>query len=98
MEEITKQNRTLQDEKEKVMKTMEEELSSLQTKLKHLESDLSIKTERANIAEASVLALRKQSEGLLLEYDRLLEENQKFQKQLRLLDQRLSRSSSKKSM
>ncbi|CAM8887600.1 hypothetical protein QQ045_026055 [Rhodiola kirilowii] len=98
MEDITRQHRNLQEEKEKVVKGMEEELSSLQIKLKHLQSDLSEKTEKASVAEASVVALRKQSEGMLLEYDRLLEENQKFQKQLRLLDQRLSRSGSKKSM
>uniref|UniRef100_A0A7N0ZZX7 Endoplasmic reticulum transmembrane protein n=1 Tax=Kalanchoe fedtschenkoi TaxID=63787 RepID=A0A7N0ZZX7_KALFE len=98
MEDITKQNRALQDEKEKVIRGMEEEVSELRTKLKYLQSDLSTKTEKASVAEASVVALRKQSEGLLLEYDRLLEENQKFQKQVRVLDQRLSRSGSKKVM
>ncbi|GKC03942.1 B-cell receptor-associated protein 31-like protein [Tanacetum coccineum] len=46
-------------------------------------------------AEADTIALKKQSEGFLLEYDRLLEDNQNLRAQLQS-DQRFSNSGSKK--
>ncbi|XP_022716126.1 B-cell receptor-associated protein 31-like [Durio zibethinus] len=78
------------------VKVLEEEVTTLRAKFKQLESDLETKTKEMNAAEANALALRKQSEGFLLEYDRLLEENQNLRNQLQSLDQRLSRSGSKK--
>ncbi|XP_062161346.1 uncharacterized protein LOC133868461 [Alnus glutinosa] len=78
------------------IKALEEETATLQTKLKQLESELETRAKEVNAAEANAVALRKQSEGFLLEYDRLLEENQNLRNQLQSLDRRLSHSGSKK--
>ncbi|XP_022724589.1 uncharacterized protein LOC111281199 isoform X1 [Durio zibethinus] len=78
------------------VKALEEEVTTLRGKFKQLESDLETKTKEMKAAEANTVALKKQSEGFLLEYDRLLEENQNLRNQLQSLDQWLSRSDSKK--
>lgn len=96
MEAVKKQSRAFEDGKVEESKALEEERTTLQAKLKRLESDLEMKTKEAHAAEANAVALRKQSEGFLLEYDRLLEENQNLRNQLQSLDLRLSRSGSKK--
>lgn len=69
------------------VQALEEEVTTLRAKLKQLESDLETKTKEINAAEANTVSLRKQSEGFLLEYDRLLEENQTLRNQLQSLDQ-----------
>ncbi|XP_023544282.1 B-cell receptor-associated protein 31-like [Cucurbita pepo subsp. pepo] len=99
MEVIKKQSRAMEEgkvSKSEEMKALEEERTSLQTKLKHLELELESKAKDVSASEANVVALRKQSEGLLLEYDRLVEENQNLRSQLQSVDRRLSRSGSKK--
>ncbi|OAY25899.1 hypothetical protein MANES_16G004400v8 [Manihot esculenta] len=96
MEAIKKQNRVLEDGKVEESKTLEKDMTTLQAKLEQLESELEVKTKEANASEANAEALRKQSEGFLLEYDRLLEENQNLRNQLQSLDLRLSHSGSKK--
>ncbi|XP_007026129.2 PREDICTED: uncharacterized protein LOC18597186 [Theobroma cacao] len=99
MEAAKKQGRGFEDVKpggSNEVKALEEEVTALRAKFKQLESDLETKTKEMNAAEANAVALRKQSEGFLLEYDRLLEENQNLRNQLQSLDQRLSRSGSKK--
>lgn len=78
------------------VKALEGEVTTLQAKLKQLESDLETKTKEMDAAEANAVALRKQSEGFLLEYDRLLEENQNLRNQLESLEQSSSRSGNKK--
>jgi B-cell receptor-associated protein 31 len=93
MEAVKNQNRGLEDGKSG---GLEEETATLRTKLKQLESELETRTKEVNGAEANAVALRKQSEGFLLEYDRLLEENQNLRNQLQSLDRRLSLSGSKK--
>ncbi|KAI5673024.1 hypothetical protein M9H77_13388 [Catharanthus roseus] len=101
MEAVKKQNRAFEDGKaglSEEAKALEVELTTLQAKLKKLESKLEEKTKEASSAEANALALKKQSEGFLLEYDRLLEENQNLRSQLQSLDRKLSHSDSKKSM
>ncbi|KAK8494844.1 hypothetical protein V6N12_055165 [Hibiscus sabdariffa] len=80
------------------VKALEEEVTTLRGKLKQLESDIETKAKQINAAEVNSVALRKQSEGLLLEYDRLLEENERLRSQLKSLDWKLSRSDSKKNM
>ncbi|KAK7245884.1 hypothetical protein RIF29_40738 [Crotalaria pallida] len=102
MEAVKKQARGTEDEE---LKTMEEETANLRAELKRLESELKrlkselqSKTKEVDVSEASVVALRKQSEGFLLEYDRLLEENQNLRNQLQSLDRSLSLSSSKKNI
>ncbi|KAG9447599.1 hypothetical protein H6P81_013727 [Aristolochia fimbriata] len=72
------------------------ELSALKEKIKHLESELETKDKEVNAAETSAMALKKQSDGLLLEYDRLLEENQSLRSQLQSMDWNMSYSDGKK--
>lgn len=99
MEAFKNQNRGPEDGKSgglEEIKALEEETATLRTKLKQLESELETRTKEVNGAEANAVALRKQSEGFLLEYDRLLEENQNLRNQLQSLDRRLSHSGSKK--
>lgn len=47
-------------------------------------------------ADASVSAIRKQTEGLQLEFDKLLEENESLRAQLSLFDRKYSRGDDKK--
>ncbi|KAI3456477.1 hypothetical protein Pfo_013140 [Paulownia fortunei] len=99
MEAVKKQNRVFEDGKPPVseeIKVLEEEMTALRGRVKQLETQLEEKTKEASNAEANAVALKKQSEGFLLEYDRLLEENQNLRSQLQSLDRRLSFSDSKK--
>ncbi|KMT04135.1 hypothetical protein BVRB_8g185850 [Beta vulgaris subsp. vulgaris] len=78
------------------IKAREQQVETFKAMIRQLESDLESKVKEASTSEATVEALRKQSEGLLLEYDRLLAENQEFRNQLHTLDRRNSFSSGKK--
>ncbi|KAF6168254.1 hypothetical protein GIB67_011639 [Kingdonia uniflora] len=96
MEAVKKQNRAAEEGKSGTQEENKEEIASLKTKVKHLESDCVKKTKEVETAEANALALRKQSEGFLLEYDRLLEDNQNLRNQLQSIDRSISHSDSKK--
>ncbi|XP_043690242.1 uncharacterized protein LOC122640997 [Telopea speciosissima] len=99
MEAVKKQNRGFEDGKNGIseeMKALENEVTTLREKVKHLETECETKTKEAKAGEANAMALKKQSEGFLLEYDRLLEDNQNLRNQLQSVDRRLSRSDSKK--
>lgn len=101
IEVVKKQNRGFEDAKSGGLdetKALEDEKTALREKLKRLESEIEMKTKEASSAEANIIALRKQSEGFLLEYDRLLEQNQNLRNKLQSLDRRLSRSGSKKNI
>lgn len=101
MEAVKKQSRVFEDGKvggSEEIRALEEEATTLREKFKQLQSELEAKTKEANNAEANAVALRKQSEGFLLEYDRLLEENQNLRNQLQSVDRILSHSDSKKAM
>uniref|UniRef100_A0A5B6YQA7 Endoplasmic reticulum transmembrane protein n=1 Tax=Davidia involucrata TaxID=16924 RepID=A0A5B6YQA7_DAVIN len=101
MEAVKKQSRGFEDGKtggSEEIKALEEEMTSLRAKVKQLESELEAKAKEANNAEANAVALKKQSEGFLLEYDRLLEDNQNLRNQLQSVDRRLLHSGSKKGM
>ncbi|KAI4295928.1 hypothetical protein L6164_035922 [Bauhinia variegata] len=101
MEAVKKQARGIEDSKignSEEIKALEEETSKLRAEVKRLESEFESKSKEVDNAEASIVALRKQSEGFLLEYDRLLEENQNLRNQLQTLDRKLSHSGSKKNM
>ncbi|XP_057527335.1 uncharacterized protein LOC130806329 isoform X1 [Amaranthus tricolor] len=78
MEAVKKQSRSLDDAKN----GSSEELASLKAMIKTLESECAAKTDELKVAESKSEALEKQSEGLLLEYDRLLEDNQSLRSQL----------------
>ncbi|PSS04691.1 Urease accessory protein like [Actinidia chinensis var. chinensis] len=101
IEAVKKQNQVFEDGKTggaKEIKALEEEKIALKAKVNQLESEFESKTKEANNAEANALALKKQSEGFLLEYDRLLEENQNLRNQLQSVDRKLSLSDSKKAV
>ncbi|KAJ4838747.1 hypothetical protein Tsubulata_029156 [Turnera subulata] len=96
METVKNETRSFEDAKVKEKKAMETEMATLQAKLKQLESELEEKTKEVQTSEANAIALKKQSDGFILEYGRLLEENQTLRNQLQSLDAKLSRSGSKK--
>lgn len=101
MEAVKKQMRGSEDAKaasSEEVKGVEEVAAKLRAEVNRLESELQSKIKEVNVAESNVNALRKQSEGFLLEYDRLLEENQNLRNQVQSLDLRFSRSASKKNM
>nr|XP_043621487.1 B-cell receptor-associated protein 31-like [Erigeron canadensis] len=91
MEAIKKQNRIIENGKtgsQDELKALAGQVTTLKERVTHLESDLDEKTKEASTAEANVDALKKQSEGFLFEYDRLLEENQNLRAQLQSSDRR----------
>ena len=101
MEAAKKQNRNFDDGKNggaEELKAMGEEIATLRAKIKKLESECETKAKEAKTAEAEAEALRKQSEGFLLEYDRLLEDNQNLRNQLESIDQSLIQPDNKKNM
>ncbi|OIT08276.1 PREDICTED: uncharacterized protein LOC109228164 [Nicotiana attenuata] len=63
------------------MKQSQKEISSLTELLKKVKLQLEHKDKLVETAEAHVAALQKQAADLLLEYDRLLEDNQNLQNQ-----------------
>nr|POE90935.1 hypothetical protein CFP56_05307 [Quercus suber]POE90936.1 hypothetical protein CFP56_05308 [Quercus suber] len=101
MEAAKKQNRNFEDGKNgsaEELKAMGEEIATLRAKIKKLESECETKAKEAKTAEAEAEALRKQSEGFLLEYDRLLEDNQNLRNQLESIDQSLTQPDNRKNM
>ncbi|XP_021776486.1 B-cell receptor-associated protein 31-like [Chenopodium quinoa] len=101
MEAVKKQSRSFDDAKNgssEDLKAMEEEVASLKSRIKTLESECAAKTDEVKSAESKSEALKKQSEGLLLEYDRLLEDNQSLRSQLQEIGQGLANSDGKKTM
>ncbi|KAE8664839.1 B-cell receptor-associated protein 31-like isoform X2 [Hibiscus syriacus] len=63
------------------LKLLKEEISTLSRNLKKVKSESKEKDKKIEIAEAHIVSLQKQSADLLLEYDHLLENNQKLQNQ-----------------
>lgn len=63
------------------LKRLHDEIASLNEKLQKLSLESKGHEKRARDAEAHVASLQNQSEELLLEYDRLLEDNQILQSQ-----------------
>lgn len=99
MEAAMKQNRALEEAKNgssEDIKAKEKEVSDLTAKIKQLEKDSEERLKEAKAAEANAFALKRQSESFLLEYDRMLEENQNLRNQLQSIDLMLSHSDSKK--
>lgn len=84
LEQLQKEKIQLKEKEEKAskeLKLMQEEISSLLENLKKLKKESEAKDKKIETAEAHVAALQKQSADLLLEYDRLLEDNQNLQNQ-----------------
>ncbi|KAI9128463.1 hypothetical protein K1719_001456 [Acacia pycnantha] len=81
------------------MKALEKEKVRLGAELEGLKSELQTNIKKVNVAKVDAVALRKQSEGFFLQYDRLLKEKQELRVQLQSLDyEKLSRSPRKKNI
>ncbi|CAB4304653.1 unnamed protein product [Prunus armeniaca] len=99
MDAAKKQSQSIQEEKNgssEQLKTLAQENDTLRTRIKNLESEYETKAKKAKAAGSEVEALRKQSEGLLMEYDRLLADNQNLRSQLTSIEQSTSHSDDKK--
>ncbi|CAN4093534.1 unnamed protein product [Withania somnifera] len=83
-ERLEKEKLQLKEKADKVaeeIKLLQKEISSLTETLKKIKLESEEKDKRVATAEAHVAALQKQAADLLLEYDRLLEDNQNLQNQ-----------------
>ncbi|CAA7050906.1 unnamed protein product [Microthlaspi erraticum] len=82
LEQLRKERTELKEKEEKTskeIKELKEKLSFVSENLKKAEREAEEKGAKLEIAEAHVTDLQKQSSELLLEYDRLLEDNQTLQ-------------------
>jgi B-cell receptor-associated protein 31 len=84
-ERLQTENRTLRESEAKAsaeLKKIQGELATFNERLQKVKNESLEHERKAVTAEAHVAALQKQSEELLLEYDRLLEDNQMLQAQV----------------
>ncbi|GAB2272131.1 hypothetical protein Dimus_006951 [Dionaea muscipula] len=84
VERLEKEKQQLKEKEEKASKEtkqLQDELSRLTENMKRLTLELQDKDKKVETAEIHVAALQKQTQDLLLEYDRLLEDNQNLQTQ-----------------
>ncbi|KAJ8749295.1 hypothetical protein K2173_018777 [Erythroxylum novogranatense] len=84
LESLQKEKMQLKEREEKAsmeIKLLQEQVSKLSENLKKLKLESEEKDRKIETAEAHVASLQKQSADLLLEYDRLLEDNQNLQAQ-----------------
>ncbi|XP_042502294.1 B-cell receptor-associated protein 31-like [Macadamia integrifolia] len=85
VEKIRKEHQHLKEKEEKAskeIKLLQEEISNFSENVKKLKLECEEREKKVLSSEAQVTALRKQSEDLLLEYDRLLEDNQHLQNEV----------------
>lgn len=85
VERLEREKLELKEKEEKAaaeVKQLEKEIRSLTENLKKLKVEAAEKDVRIETGEAHVVALQKQAADLLLEYDRLLEDNQILQNQV----------------
>jgi B-cell receptor-associated protein 31 len=84
VENLKKETVELKEKEEKAskeIKQLKKELSNLSEGLKKVKMEAEEKDKKVETAEAHVASLQKQAADLLLEYDRLLEDNQNLQAQ-----------------
>ncbi|KAL2933754.1 B-cell receptor-associated protein 29 [Bienertia sinuspersici] len=84
VEKLEKEKQLLKEKEEKVSKeitTLQNELSKLTDEVTKLRTESQEKDKKIETADSHVVALQKQAADLLLEYDRLLEDNQNLQNQ-----------------
>lgn len=99
MEVIKKEGAGLEGVKARALdevKNLKEEITSLHERQKQLTSEFEARSKEIRTEKTSAVALQKQSEGFLIEFNRLLEENQDLRDQLHTVDSKISRSSVKK--
>lgn len=85
VDRLQKEKTQLKEKEEKSskeLKQLQEEISTLSENLKKLKLEAESKDKKVETAESHVASLQKQAADLLLEYDRLLEDNQNLQAQL----------------
>ncbi|KAM7270848.1 hypothetical protein ACFE04_030062 [Oxalis oulophora] len=82
MEAAKSQNQASEERKAAEISALAEEIAMLKSKIKKLEPERETKVNESKAARSEADALKKQCEGLLLEYDRLLEDNQNLKNQL----------------
>ncbi|CAN8287664.1 unnamed protein product [Cochlearia groenlandica] len=90
METAKKQNRGFEDGKNtsgEEVKALGEEILALKGKISKLESESEAKGKELKGAKGETEAMRKQADGFLMEYDRLLEDNQNLRNQLESIQQ-----------
>lgn len=98
MEAVKKHNRAFDDAKNarsRQVKGLEVNIATLKSRIKSLEAECEKKGNEAKGAQANTEALVKKSEEFLLEYDRLVEDNQNLQNQLQSIDECLLQSDPK---
>ncbi|CAL9023220.1 unnamed protein product [Prunus brigantina] len=81
LQKETVQLKEKEDKSSQEIKQLQEKISTLSEDLKKLKLECKEKDKNIETAEAHVAALQKQAADLLLEYDRLLEDNQNLQTQ-----------------
>lgn len=84
LEMLEKEKQKLKEKEAKASKeiaALQSEISRLTEEVKRLKAESQEKDKKVETAEAHVVALQKQAADLLLEYDRLLEDNQNLQTQ-----------------
>ncbi|KAL6271180.1 hypothetical protein ACE6H2_028091 [Prunus campanulata] len=81
LQKETMQLKEKEDKSSQEIKQLQEKNSTLSEDLKKLKLECKEKDKNIETAEAHVAALQKQAADLLLEYDRLLEDNQNLQTQ-----------------
>lgn len=84
VERLQKEKMQLKEKEDKAsmeIKLLLEQISTLSENLKKLKLESENKDKQIKTAEAHVVSLQKQCADLLLEYDRLLEDNQNLQAQ-----------------
>ncbi|KAJ1427956.1 B-cell receptor-associated protein 29/31 [Sesbania bispinosa] len=85
VETLQKQKVQLKEKEENAsneIKQLKEQIATLSASLKKITAESEEKDKRVETAEAHVTSLQKQAADLLLEYDRLLEDNQNLQAQV----------------
>ena len=89
MDAVMKQDRSGEEakmENSEEIKARDKQIALLTEEIEHLKVESETKVKDAKAAESNAMALKKQSEGFLLEYDRLLEENQSLRSQMQSND------------
>lgn len=84
VERLKKEKIQLKEKEEKAskeIKLLQGEIATLSENFKKLKLETEEKDKRVETAESHVASLQKQAADLLLEYDRLLEDNQNLQTQ-----------------
>ncbi|XP_015693899.1 B-cell receptor-associated protein 31 [Oryza brachyantha] len=86
LEAVSKQNKSFEEakvlESSDESKPYQKDIASLNEEIKKLKRQLKEKSNEAKDAEAKAQAAQKQSEGLMLEYNRLVEDNKNLHDQL----------------